>query len=307
MNATVSGRQDVRHDAPSPQAIVAPVPVVTPVSWGAIMVGAVAAVAFGGMLNVLGIAVGASAVDAAQRQTPSAATFTVGAGIWMAVSGAVALLLGAIIAARLAPSWNRKDAMLHGLGVWGVTFVLAIALVGTALSGGTVAAIRGASGAATGIAGATVAAGAAAASQIDPDQVAEQLQRRLAAPADPATAPREQVLAEMADLTARRVADGSWRPEDRQRMEQLLAAATGLQPAEARARLEQVEREVAARAAQAEETARRAADAAATAAAIAAFWAFAAMLLGLGAAVTGAYLGARDDDDLSVHRDMQHA
>lgn len=90
-------------------------------------------------------------------------------------------------------------------------------------------------------------------------------------------------------------------------MEQLLAAATGLQPAEARARLEQVEREVAARAAEAEEAARRTADAAATAAAVAAFWAFAAMLLGLGAAVTGAYLGARDNDDILVQRAMRPA
>lgn len=307
MSPTLSGRASPDLGAPSPATSIQ-VTAASPISWGAIMAGAVAAVTFGAMLNVLGVALGASAVDTVQRQTPDAATFTVGAGIWMATSGAIGLLLGGMIAARLANTWYRKDAMLHGMGVWGVGFLLAIALVGTALSGGTVAAIRGASGAATAIAGAAVAGGAAAATQVDPATLGERLQRRLSAPADPATAPREQLLAEMADLTTQRVTDGEWRPENRQRMEQLLAATAGLTPEQARARLEQTERELTARAAEAAEAARRAADAAATATALAGFWAFATMLLGLGAAMAGAYIAARaDEPDPMLYRTTQTA
>ncbi len=52
------------------------------VSWGAIMAGAVVAVTIGLMLNTLGVAVGATAMDAVGRDTPSTTTFGIGAGLW---------------------------------------------------------------------------------------------------------------------------------------------------------------------------------------------------------------------------------
>lgn len=306
MNSTSTGR--LAPDRTAPQMAGA-YPIATPpVSWGAILAGAIAAITFGAMLNALGVAIGAAAVDTVQRDTPTAATMTMSAGLWMALSGAVGLFLGGMIAARLAHTVYRKDALLHGMAVWGVGFLLAIALVGTAVSGGTVAAIRGASGAATTLAGATVAGGAALGSQVDPATLGERLQRQLSAPADAASVPSEQLMAEMADLTTRRVMDGTWRTEDRQRMEQLLAATAGMTTEQAHARLEQAERELTARAAQANESARRTADAAASAVAVASFWAFATMLLGLVAAVAGAYIVARNDEnDTEAYRTAQLA
>lgn len=289
MNVTPTARIDARLDPPSPDAVVMHAAVPS-VSWGAILAGAIVAIAFGAMLDALGAAIGASSVDTVARDTPSGATLTIAAASWMALSGALGLLLGGIVAARLAATWSRKDALLHGMGVWAVSFVIAIALIGTALSGGTVAAIRGVTGAATTVA---AAGGAAVVSQVDPGAVVEGLQRRLAAPADIAAASREDLMAEMADLASRRIANGAWNPDDRARMEQLIAATAGIAPDAARERLDQAEQALVARARAAEEKARRAADIAAASGAVIAFWTFATMLLGLGAAVGGAALGAR--------------
>lgn len=292
-----------RELAPSTDIVVGVAPPSAAVSWGAIMVGAVVAISFAAMLNVLGAAVGASSIDATARNSPAASTLTFGAGLWLAVSAAVGLLLGSMVASRLAGTWQRAAALLHGFGVWSVTFLIAILVVGGTVSGVTLAAIRGASGAATGVAtglftagAAAAGAGAAATDQSDTSGFAAMLERRLAAPQDPATVPRERVVAEFGDLITRRLAVGNWQPADRERAELLLATAANISPADARVRLEQAETELRARADQAAETARRAADTAAAAAALAAFWAFATMLIGLGAAAAGAWLGARQDE-----------
>ena len=53
------------------------------ISWGAVIAGAVVAVVVGLMLNVLGIAVGASAIDTVARDTPAGSTFGIAGGIWL--------------------------------------------------------------------------------------------------------------------------------------------------------------------------------------------------------------------------------
>jgi hypothetical protein len=259
------------------------------------MAGAVCAVTVGMMLNVLGVAAGAAAIDAVTGTTPTPGAFGLGGGIWMLLASAIGLLLGGLVAARLAGTWQRTDAVLHGLGVWAVTYLLAIFLVGTALSGATVAAVRGAAGAATGVAATAATAATAAVAGSDEDALAAALQRRLAAPADPAAAPREQAAAEALDIVRRRLAQGAWQGNDRARLEQLVASTAGIPQPEAAQRIATAETELAERARQAEATARTVVTDAARATAMAAFWAFAAMLLGLGAASLGAWLGADND------------
>jgi hypothetical protein len=276
------------------------VPAASKVSWGAILAGAVVAIAVGMMLNVLGIAVGTAAIDAVARQTPSASAFTLGAGIWLALSGAIGMLIGGIVAARLAGTWKPSDAVLHGLGVWAVGFLIAILAVGGTLSGATRSAISGAAGAATAVAGAAAGGGALAATNVDAGALAGAIERRLSASADPAAAPREQQTAELADLVRRRVADGEWQAQDRARAEQLIAAIAGIPPQEAAERLTQAEQELTRQLNEAAQAARQAADAAAAATSLASFWAFAAMLLGLGAAAVGARMGARDHRDVAL-------
>ena len=87
------------------------------------------------MLNTLGVAVGASAVDAASGDTPDASTFGIGAGIWLVVSNLIGLAAGGYVAARLSGTADGTDAMLHGLGVWAVAFLVSAVLLGNVLGG----------------------------------------------------------------------------------------------------------------------------------------------------------------------------
>jgi ABC-type transport system involved in cytochrome bd biosynthesis fused ATPase/permease subunit len=90
------------------------------------------------------------------------------------------------------------------------------------------------------------------------------------------------------------VTDGQLSQQDRDRLNQLVAAEYNISPQEAQQRVDQAEQQAAQAARQAEETARRAADTAASSASIAAFSIFAIMLLGAIAAVLGARRGIRD-------------
>jgi hypothetical protein len=104
-------------------------------SWGAIASGAIIALAIGLMLNTLGVAVGATAVDAVGRDTPSASTLGIGAGIWLVVSNLIGLAAGGYVAARLSGTADDTDAVLHGLGAWAVTFLVSAVLLGNVVSG----------------------------------------------------------------------------------------------------------------------------------------------------------------------------
>lgn len=257
------------------------------VSWGAIIAGAVVAVAIGAMLNLLGLATASSLVETVSRETPTAQSMAVGSGIWLAVTTALGIFIGSLVAARLAGTWDTMDAALHGLAVWAVSMLLAMTLVGSALSGGLAAGVRGLGD----VAGGAVSAAGAGASALDPEQALERLSGRLFGQADATQTPREQAVAEATEIFARRLRDGNWAGQDRQRLEALVANVAGVPPQEAAQRIQQAEEAVQSALRRAEETAREAADAAAKSTAVAAFWAFAAMLLGIGAAVLGARMG----------------
>ena len=104
----------------------------------------------------------------------------------------------------------------------------------------------------------------------------------------------DQRKAEIGRLVLRRVTDGQLSQQDRDRLNQLVAAEYNVSPQEAQQRVEQAEQQATQAAQRAEETARRAADTAASSASIAAFSIFAVMLLGAIAAVLGARRGTRD-------------
>jgi uncharacterized tellurite resistance protein B-like protein len=91
-----------------------------------------------------------------------------------------------------------------------------------------------------------------------------------------------------------RVTDGQLSQQDRDRLNQLVAAEYNISPQEAQQRVVQAEQQATQAAQQAEETARRAADTAASSASIAALSIFAIMLLGAIASVLGARCGTRD-------------
>ena len=268
------------------------------ISWGAVIAGAVVAVIVGLMLNVLGVAVGASAVDVTDRDTPTGTTFGVVGGLWLLAANLIGLGVGGYVAARFSGTADDTDGVLHGLSVWGVGYLLSAVLLGNIIAGTTSTAMQGASsilgGAAQGAGQAASAAAGPAAQQVDPRQLVERARTALQTGGDPARMTSEQRNAEIGTLVTRRVTAGNLAQGDRDRLNQLVAAEYGIPPEEAQRRIQQVEEQATRAAQEAERRAREAADAAATAGATAAYYAFAAMLLGAVAAVLGARVGTRN-------------
>ncbi len=271
------------------------------ISWGAVIAGAIVAVIVGLMLNVLGIAVGASAVDATSGDTPSGTTFGIVSGIWLLVANLIGLAVGGYIAARFSGTADDTDGVLHGLSVWGVGYLISAVLLGNIIAGTASTAYQGASSILGGVAsGAGQAASAAAgpAQQavqgINPQQLIERARTALQTGGDPARMTSEQRNAEIGTLVTRRVTGGNLPQQDRERLNQLVAAEYNISPDEAQRRIAQVEQQAVNTAQETERRAREAANAAATASATAAYYAFGAMLLGAIAAVLGARVGTRN-------------
>jgi len=108
-------------------------PLPTLISWPAILAGAAAAVAVGAMLNLLGVALGAGTFNPFDLvRDDEARTFTVAAGVWVAVANAMALFFGAVVASRAAKYADNHAGMLHGLLVWAVAFFAALLIAGWA-------------------------------------------------------------------------------------------------------------------------------------------------------------------------------
>ena len=105
------------------------------ISWGAVIAGVVVAVALGALLNMLGLAIGATAANPWTMDSGDAKAFTIGGGLWLAFSSAVALQVGAFIAARAAKYPDHHKGLFQGLAVWGVAFVLAFAGIGSSVGG----------------------------------------------------------------------------------------------------------------------------------------------------------------------------
>jgi hypothetical protein len=276
------------------------------VSWGAVFAGAVVALTIGLMLNSLGAGVGAITVDATARATPSASTFGIGAAIWLLISNLIGLAVGGYVAARLSGTSDNTDGTLHGLAVWGTSFLISAVLLGNLVLGAASTATTGATnllgGAAQGAGSAVSAVGQQAANRADTGTlqsatqgVVNRVQGALSGTGgDPTAMSSDQRKAEISTLATRRVTDGQLSQQDRDRLNQLVATEYRISPQEAQQRVQQAEQQAAQAARQAEETARRAADAAATGGATAAFAIFGTMLLGAISSIIGARRGTRD-------------
>ncbi len=267
------------------------------ISWGAVLAGGVVAVTVGAMLNVLGLAIGATTIDPTMvGETPSASTFGIAGGIWLLVANLIGLAAGGYVAARLSGTSDDTDGVLHGLSVWAIGFLISAVLLGNAVTGAVSGISRVMGSAAQGItqgAGEAVSAVAPGMGNLDPRAIADRLQTSLQTGGEPAAMTSDQRRAEMAQIVGSRVTSGAADQGARDRLAQLAAAEFGIPAAEARTRVERLEAEATRVAQQAEIRAREAADAAANSAAMGAYWIFAAMLLGAVAAVFGARSGTR--------------
>ena len=265
------------------------------ISWGAVLAGGIIAAALAAMLNILGAAIGATTVDAVGRASPGAASFGIGAAIWLVVANTLALAVGGYTAARLSGTSDNTDGVLHGLAVWAIAFLFSAALLGNMVAGLASGAASTASNVAGGAASGAGSMVSAAAGQVSPSALMDRAKDTLRGTGgEPRTMTTEQRGAEITSLLARRVAGNELAAPERTRLNALVAAEYGIAPEEAARRVQAVEAEAQRTAAEAARKAREVADAAARTTSIGAFGAFAALLLGAIAAVFGARRGTRD-------------
>ncbi|WP_237482748.1 PhnA-like protein [Lichenibacterium dinghuense] len=105
------------------------------VSWGGVLAGVVAGLVTQLILNMIGIGIGASTLNPTTGDNPSASGFSIGAGLWWAVSGIVAAFVGGYIASRLSGRPKASTGGWHGLISWALTTLLIVYLLTTAVGG----------------------------------------------------------------------------------------------------------------------------------------------------------------------------
>lgn len=265
-------------------------PAVKRISWSAILAGVVVAVAIQLLLSLLGAGIGLGLVNPVAGDTPGAGSFGLGASLWWLVSNLIALFIGGYVAAWLAGIRLRFDGMLHGIVTWGVTLLLTVYLLSSAVGGIL-------SGASSMIGGAASAAGngikaaapqVAAATGITPDQILDQAQGYLqSSNTDPATMSAQDAQKAIAAALPGLTRTGAPAAEARERIVTIMAAQLKISHDEAAKRFDDAQAQLSRTKDQAVQTAKVAADETAGAASKGSFLAFATLLLGAAAAAFG--------------------
>ncbi len=268
----------------------------TRLSWGAVFAGVVIAVAVQLVLGILGAGIGLTMVDPVEGTTPGAAGFGIGAGIYWLVTTVIALGAGGYAAARVAGVQERFDGLVHGLVVWGVTLILTLYLLTSAVGGIIGGAFRTV-GAVAGTAGATVGAAAPAAASVagvDARDVRSEAAAYLSdAPSDPAQMTPEQAQTEIAKELPALARGGVEGRQAESRVVDIVAAQRKIGRPEAQAQVTRAKRQFVETKNETIATARSATDKAAGAAAGTSFMLVLALLIGAGAAGFGATAATR--------------
>lgn len=268
----------------------------TRLSWGAIFAGVVIAVAVQLVLGILGAGIGLTMVDPVQGTTPGAAGFGIGAGIFWLITTVLALGAGGYAAARVAGVHERFDALVHGLVVWGVTLILTLYLLTSAVGGiiggafRTIGSVAGAAGSTVGAAAPT----AASVAGIDRSDVRSEAAAYLSdAPSDPAQMTSEQAQKEIAKELPALARGGAEGQQAESRIVDIVAGQRKISRPEAQAQVTRARQQFVRTKDQAVATAKSATDKAAGAAAGTSFVLVLALLVGAGAAGFGATAATR--------------
>ena len=266
-------------------------------SWGAVVAGGVAAAAATLVLMLVGAGLGLTLVSPFSNEGISLGTATVSTAIWLIVVQWLSALLGGYMAGRLRTKWVNLHTdevffrdTAHGFLAWALATLLVAGLLSSTISAmlgtGVQAASNVVSGAAQG--------GAAAAASADGNTTAYFVDTLLR-PADPARPVEgsDQASAEVSRILLAAAASGEMEADDRAYLEKLVAARTGLTPADAKARVDAVLK----RADEAEQQAKQAAETARKAGATFALVGALSLFIGAFIASAAAALGGRLRDD----------
>jgi hypothetical protein len=264
---------------------------VSAVSWTAIWAGAIAAAAVSLLLLMLGVGLGFASLSPWRGDGASATTFTVWAAVWLIVMQWIASSLGGYLAGRTRTKWAGlhtheiafRDTM-HGFATWALATLITSLVVAYAVAGTVSGAAKAASSAASGVAQLGAAAANAAAGG---DYEVDSLFRSTGTPVQP------EVRTEAMRILIKGVSAGEVPAPDRQYLAEVIAARTGVTPAQAEQRVNSAIEQLKA----AEVKARELADAARKAASAAAICTALSMLIGAFVACVAAALGGRERDD----------
>jgi hypothetical protein len=263
------------------------------ISWGAVLAGVVVALVTQLVLNLLGMGIGAATLNPVAGDSPSAASFSLGAGIWFALSTILAALAGGYAAGRLAGVPRESTAGWHGLTAWALTTLVIFYLLGSTVGGILGGAYRGMTNTVGSVASA-VGSTAETAAQItvtrmaDPFSPIEESIRSTISGNDPATLRDAAIVALRAVVTG----DQQQAAEARERAAQVIARAQNISVEDARTHVQQYAQQYRQAVDQAEQQVTQAADAAAKTVSRAALFGALSLLLGGLAGWFGGRMGA---------------
>lgn len=254
------------------------------ISWGAIIAGAVAAISTLLLLNLLGIGIGASTIDPMQGDQPGKG-MAIGAGIWFILSFLIALAIGGWASGRLVGVPNRKDGMLHGFITWGVTTMVLLWALTSAI-GGLIGGATAIVGQAASLAGQSAKSAAPAVSGVVQQATGVTPQAIQQQAGDVASDPAFQA------FVSGVLRDGQVSPQDRTNLTQVISQRRGISQADADAQITKWQQQLTEAKQQVGQKAVQAEDKAAAGVSRAALVSFAALLLGAIAATIGGGLGS---------------
>ncbi len=284
---------DAPHISPATMAEDAHTTMVSRISWGAVLAGVVVALVTQILLNMLGIGIGAATLDPAVGDNPSATSFSIGAGIWFALSTILAALAGGYAAGRLAGVPRESTAGWHGLTAWALTTLVIFYLLGSTVGGLLGGVYRGMTNA-LGSVSSAVGSTAETAAQIavtriaDPFSSIEESIRSAIPGNDPATLRDAAIAAVRAVVTG----DPQQAAEARERAAQVIARAQNISVEDARTQVQQYAQQYRQAADHAKQQVTQAADAAAKTVSRAALFGAISLLLGGLAGWFGGRMGA---------------
>jgi hypothetical protein len=266
------------------------------ISWGAVLAGVVVALVTQLVLNLLGIGIGLATLAPSTGDSPSASSFSIGAGIWFAATVILAALAGGYTAGRLSGVPKETTGSWHGLATWALTTLIVFYLLTSAVGGILGGAYRTMAGALGGVAS-TVGSTAQTAAQVaapnlsritDPFSSIEQSVRGATGGNDPAALRDAAVAAVRAALTG----NEQQAQEARERAVEAIARAQNISTDQARTQVQQYEQQYRQAVDQAKQQTVQAADTAAKAVSRGALLGAIALMLGAVAGWFGGRMGA---------------
>jgi hypothetical protein len=203
---------------------------VSHVSWGAVFAGAFVGLGIWLLLHLLGMGIGMTAID--PQDTGSLREIGIGTGIWSLIAPLIGLFVGGLVAARVAGPMDRLVGAIHGAVLWALATMSALVLLAMFLGSvlGTVARAGGqVVSTAGGVVGDAASADVLGALGIRAEDLVAPVNQRLREEGKPTVTP-EQVVAAAQDALRRSIREGRL---DRELLVNSVARETNLSRADA--------------------------------------------------------------------------